>query len=124
MWWPSDFNSVWDQLPCRFFKPLLRRYFVDLFLTTSFAVCNFSDNCISIGRAKLSLIRRKYLSLAVNVLTNSPKILHITKKDLLQLNFLHIRQYISVEGVVVQISTVIRLVYHVGCRKILLNKTF
>ena len=34
-------------------------------------------------------IRREYLSSVVNVLTNSRKILHITKRDFFQLNFLH-----------------------------------
>ena len=35
------------------------------------------------------LLRREYLSSAVNVLTNSRKILHITKIDFFQLKFLH-----------------------------------
>ena len=34
-------------------------------------------------------IRREYLSSVVNVLTNSRKILHITKRGFFQLNFLH-----------------------------------
>ena len=34
-------------------------------------------------------IRREYLSSVVNVLTNSRKILHITKWGFFQLNFLH-----------------------------------
>ena len=38
---------------------------------------------------KLSLLKREYLSTAVNVLRNSPKILHITKRDFFQLNCLH-----------------------------------
>ena len=38
---------------------------------------------------KLSLLRRKYLLLAVNGLTNSPKILHIIKTDFLTLNCLY-----------------------------------
>ena len=38
-------------------------------------------------REYLSLLGREYLSLAVNVLTNSTKISDITEKDILQLNF-------------------------------------
>ena len=34
-------------------------------------------------------IRREYLSSVVNVLTNSRKILHITKRGFFQLSFLH-----------------------------------
>ena len=45
----------------------------------------FLDICIWIGCGKLSLSRRKYLLLAVNVLMNSPKLSHITKRDILQL---------------------------------------
>ena len=39
---------------------------------------------------KVSLLTREYLSSAVNVLTNSPKILHITEKDFIYFNYLHI----------------------------------
>ena len=49
---------------------------------------------IWIGCAKLSLLRREYLSSAVNELTNSSKILHITKRDFFQLIFLHTDQEI------------------------------
>ena len=45
------------------------------------------DNCIWIRCVKLSLLRRKYFSLTVNPFTSSPKILHITKRDLFQLNW-------------------------------------
>ena len=38
---------------------------------------------------KLSLLRRKYLLSAVNVLTNIPQIFHITKKYLFLLNCFH-----------------------------------
>ena len=37
---------------------------------------------------KLSLLRREYLSLAVNVLRNSYKVLHIPKTDFFKLNYL------------------------------------
>ena len=49
----------------------------------------FLDNYIWIGCTKLSILRREYLSSAANVLTNSPKILHITKRNFFQLNCLH-----------------------------------
>ena len=41
----------------------------------------FSDISICIGDVKLSLLWREYLLSAVNVLTNSLKLLHITKRD-------------------------------------------
>ena len=47
------------------------------------------DKFIWIGCVKLSLLRREYFSSAVNVLTNSFKILHNTKRDFLQLNYVH-----------------------------------
>ena len=49
----------------------------------------FLDNCIWIGLVKLPLLGREYLSSAVTVLTNKPKILYITKRDIFELNFLH-----------------------------------
>ena len=48
----------------------------------------FGDNCVRIGCVKLSLLRREYLSSAVNVLTNSYKALHLTKTDFFRLNYL------------------------------------
>ena len=50
------------------------------------------DNCISIGCLKLSVLRGGYLSSAVNMLTNILKTFHITKRDFLQLNYLHSEQ--------------------------------
>ena len=41
----------------------------------------FGDSCVRIGCVKLSLLRREYLSSAVNVLTNSYKALHLTKTN-------------------------------------------
>ena len=40
-----------------------------------------SDNSISIGSVKLSLLGTEYLSSAVNVLRNTVKILHIPTRD-------------------------------------------
>ena len=48
----------------------------------------FWDNGVRIGCVNLSLLRRKYLSSAVNVLTNTDKALHLTKTDLFRLNYL------------------------------------
>ena len=55
----------------------------------------FWDNCMWIGNAQLSLLRRGYFSLAANVLTSSPKILHVNKRDFFQLNWLGSDQWIS-----------------------------
>ena len=46
----------------------------------------FLDNCVVIGCGKFSLSLKEYLPSAANVLTNSPKILDITKRDIFQLN--------------------------------------
>ena len=48
----------------------------------------FWDNCIWIGIVKLSLLRTEYYSLIADVLTSSPKIWHLNKRDFFQLNFL------------------------------------
>ena len=47
------------------------------------------DNNVTIACVNLSLLRRKYLSLEVNVLTNSLKILNSTKRDFFQLSYIH-----------------------------------
>ena len=52
----------------------------------------FLYNCFRIGCIKLSLLRIEYSALTVNMLTNSPKIFHMTKRDFFQLNCLHIDQ--------------------------------
>ena len=54
----------------------------------------FWHKFIWIGCIKLSLLRRQYLSLPVNVLTNSLKILQITNNNFFQLNYLHSSQWI------------------------------
>ena len=48
----------------------------------------FWDNCVRIGCVKLSLLRREYLSSAVNVLTTSYKALRLTKTDFFWLIYL------------------------------------
>ena len=47
----------------------------------------FWDNINWIGCVKLSLLRREYLSSAVNVLTSRIKVLHRTNIDFFQLNY-------------------------------------
>ena len=48
----------------------------------------FWDNGVRIGCVNLSLLRREYLSSAVNVLTNTYKALHLSKTDFFQVNYL------------------------------------
>ena len=72
---------------------------------------------------KLSLIRREYLSLAVNGLTNSPKTLHRTQRDFFQLSYVFMINKYG-KGAVVQILTLFRPVYHVTCRRVLWSGTF
>ena len=48
-------------------------------------IFTFLDNSIWIGRRKFSLLQRKYISSAVNVLTNVLNIWDITKKIIFQL---------------------------------------
>ena len=57
-------------------------------------ICCFWDSCIWIGWVKLSLLRREYLSSAVNMLINSLTVLHITKRTFFRLNSLHSDQKI------------------------------
>ena len=52
----------------------------------------FLDHCVWIDCVNLSLLRRENLWPAVNVLTNSPKILHITKRGFFQLNWFQVDQ--------------------------------
>ena len=49
----------------------------------------FWDNCIWIGFFKLSLLSREYLWPQFNVLTNSPKIFHVTKRHFVRLKCAH-----------------------------------
>ena len=66
----------------------------------------FLNNCISIVcDSKFSLLQRQYSSSAVNVLTNSPKSLYITNRDILQLYLPHSYEKYD-KSVVVQISQV------------------
>ena len=57
-------------------------------------VFGFWDNSIRKCCNKVPLSRREYLPSTVNVLRNSPKILHISQRDFLKANCLHRDQYI------------------------------
>ena len=48
----------------------------------------FWDNGVRIGCVNLFLLRREYLSSAVNVLTNTYKALNLSKTDFFQVNYL------------------------------------
>ena len=54
----------------------------------------YLDNCIWIGIAKLSLLWTRYFSSAWNILTRSPKIWQVNKRDFFQLNWLGSYQWI------------------------------
>ena len=54
----------------------------------------FWDNCIWRCSKKLSLLKREYLSLGINGLTNTRNILKVTERDFFQLNSLHTDQWI------------------------------
>ena len=66
---------------------------------------------------KLSLLRREYLSLAVNVLNKTYKVLHLTKTDFSDsITVQIITKYGN--GAVAQIATGFGLVYHVACKRV------
>ena len=54
----------------------------------------FWEICIWIGIVKLSLVRTGYFSSGANVLTSSPKIWHVIKRNVFQLNWLGVDQWI------------------------------
>ena len=80
----------------------------------------FWDICLWKFCKKLPLLRREYLSSAVNGLRKCPKISHITQRDSFDLDYLHRDQKYG-KGAVVQISTVFRPVYHVTFKRVLRN---
>ena len=50
-------------------------------------IFSFLDNCVCIGSRSFPQFQREYLPSVVNVVTNTPKILHITKRDTFQISF-------------------------------------
>ena len=78
----------------------------------------FWDNGVRIGCVNLSLLRREYLSSAVNVLTNTYKALNLSKTDFFEsITFKMITKYGN--GAVVQMGTVFEPVYHVSSQRLL-----
>ena len=82
----------------------------------------FLDNCMWVCCVKLSKLWRKYLSSAVIMLKNSPKILHIERSSISSISFILINK--SNKRAVVQISTVFGTVYHVAYLRSVWNGTF
>ena len=83
----------------------------------------FWDNCIWIGRVNLSLLRRRYLSSAANVLASSPRFyMSIRQTFCNAIDLAVITDYNN--GAVMQISTVFGYVYYLACRRVLSNWTF
>ena len=81
------------------------------------------DHCIWIGIVKFSLWRTRYFSWTANVLTSSPKILHINKRDSFTSIYLAgVNEYDN--GAVMHISTVLGHIDHVACQRVLWKKTF
>ena len=84
---------------------------------------SFPDNCIWIGIIKLSLLRTGYPSSPANVLTSSPKNLHVNKRDFSNtIDFAVINE--DYNDAVMMISTVLVHVCHVACGNLLRNGTF
>ena len=119
----KSWNSISARLPCYLLKGLLKRDFLDIYLTTFFGIRYFEntsamriifflkilrietkfpkckkelqiifpllDSCTWKCCYNLCLMRREYFLSAPNVLKNSPKILHISLRNFLNLNCIH-----------------------------------
>ena len=83
----------------------------------------FWDNSIWIGIVKLSLLGTGKFSSASNVLTSSPKIFHVNKRDFFQLNWPCSDQEHDKRDLK-KIWIGLGDVYHVASRRILWNGTF
>ena len=84
---------------------------------------SFWDKSIWIVWIKLSVLRRQYLSSAVNVLAKSVKIFHVTKSKFFQLNYLQIINEYG-KGAAFEIKSEFRSIYHVASRGVFSNGTF
>ena len=83
----------------------------------------FWDKCIRVGCVKFPLVRREYLSSAVNILTNSLKIFYVFKRNFSNsITLAVINRY--AKDAVVKIETVFQPVYHVACQRVPWNGTF
>ena len=76
------------------FGMLIREKFSNSIEKNEEKVFSFWENSIWIGFVKLSLLRTRYFSSAGNVLTSSPKILHVNKRYYFKHNFLACAQWI------------------------------
>ena len=83
----------------------------------------FWGNCIRIDIVKVSLLRTGYLKSASNVLTSSPKIWHVNKRDFFRLNWQAVINKYDKSAKMLAL-TVLGDVYHVAFRGILWNATF
>ena len=83
----------------------------------------FVDTSIWVGIVKLSLRRTRCFSSAANVLTSSPKILLVNKRDFLERNF-GASDYEYGKVALMKISTVFGHVYDFACEWVLWNGTF
>ena len=88
----SEIQNLWGS---SFFSKCLK-FIVDFenAAKNSEKVFCFLDNCIWIGINKVSQLRRGYLPCTANMLTNCPKISHVNKRNVLQLNWLGSDQWI------------------------------
>ena len=77
-------------------------------------VFRFWGNCI----VKLSLLRTEYLSSESTLLTSSPKIWHVKKRDFFWLNWLAVINEYD-KSALMQIWTLPGHVYHVAFRRVL-----
>ena len=90
--WVPKFNNT-SVMTVIFFEKILK-------IESKFRKCQknwenifrFWENCSWKCGYKLSLLRREYFSLADNGLTNTRKVLHITKRELFELNCVHMDQ--------------------------------
>ena len=122
------FNSVTlkiQSLPGSLSSPKYLKFHVDFKYASKNCekFFSFSDKYIWISIVKLSLLRTGYPSSAANVLTSSPKNLHVNNRDFSNtIDFAVINEYNN--DAVMQISTVLGDVCHVACGNLLRNGTF
>ena len=112
LWWSSFFWNVQNLIQI---SKMLKKNMRNLF---SFLDINIWICCI-----KLSLLRREYMSWVVNVPTNNPKILYITKRDISKVKLPTVINKDD-KGFVMETSTVFRTVSNVTCWKVLGNGHF
>ena len=83
-------------------------------------VFRFSDNCIWIGSFKFFQSWTGYLSSAVNMLTNNPKISPKTRGDIFQRNFPENDEKYD-KHTFMEISQVFRPLSHANCQSVVWN---